>query len=190
MHWPSISIHSAILCWGQLLLSRDWQSCLAKLSSLKHLLTLWKNASFIHSIQHFTFKGCVMKIYRLFLHCFLRLGLTRWNFLTFQWALGKIFAETRCLKITEKVSFNIASEASCVYIFSGQKLIKNAKNDPFWRVFRKPWSLRSNSVTRQVSFNRTKKVENAKIRKKSNATFWVIFKQCEKVFIIIAHWTK
>ena len=34
-----------------------------------------------------------------------------------------------------KVSFNIASEASYVYILSGQKLIKNAKNGPFWRVF-------------------------------------------------------
>ena len=31
---------------------------------------------------------------------------------------GKI---TRCLKITEKVSFNIVSEASYVYILSGQK---------------------------------------------------------------------
>ena len=41
----------------------------------------------------------------------------------------------QCLKITEKVSFNIASEASYVYIFSGQKLIKNAKNGPFWRFF-------------------------------------------------------
>ena len=41
----------------------------------------------------------------------------------------------RCLKITEKVSLNIASEASYVYILSGQKLIKNAKNGPFWRVF-------------------------------------------------------
>ena len=37
----------------------------------------------------------------------------------------------RCLKITEKVSFNIASEASYVYILSGQKLIKNAKNGSF-----------------------------------------------------------
>ena len=34
----------------------------------------------------------------------------------------------RCLKITEKVSFNNASEASNVYILSGQKLNKNAKN--------------------------------------------------------------
>ena len=41
----------------------------------------------------------------------------------------------RCLKITEKVSFNIASEASYVYNLSGQKLIKNAKNGSFWRVF-------------------------------------------------------
>ena len=34
-----------------------------------------------------------------------------------------------------KVSFNIASEASYVYILSGQKLIKNAKNSPIWGVF-------------------------------------------------------
>ena len=40
----------------------------------------------------------------------------------------------RCLKITEKVSFNIASEASYVYTLSGQKFIKNAKNGQFWRV--------------------------------------------------------
>ena len=33
----------------------------------------------------------------------------------------------RCLKITEKVSFNIAS---FVYFLSGQKLINNDKNDP------------------------------------------------------------
>ena len=31
------------------------------------------------------------------------------------------------LKITEKVSFNMASEASYVYILSRQKLIKNAQ---------------------------------------------------------------
>ena len=40
-----------------------------------------------------------------------------------------------CLKITEKVLFNITSEASNVYILSRQKLIKNAKNGTFWRVF-------------------------------------------------------
>jgi len=42
---------------------------------------------------------------------------------------------SRCLKITEKVSFSISSEASYVYILNGQKLIKDAKNCPFWRVF-------------------------------------------------------
>ena len=40
-----------------------------------------------------------------------------------------------CLEITEKVSFNIASEASYVYILRGQKFNKNTKNGPFWRVF-------------------------------------------------------
>ena len=34
---------------------------------------------------------------------------------------------SRCLKITEKVSFNIASEASYIYILSGQKFIKMPK---------------------------------------------------------------
>ena len=44
--------------------------------------------------------------------------------------------------------------------------------------FLKTWSLRSNSVIRQVSFNRTKiggKCQN------SNATFWVIFKPCASI---------
>ena len=39
--------------------------------------------------------------------------------------------ESQCLKITEIVAFNIASEASYVYNLSGQKLIKNAKNSQF-----------------------------------------------------------
>ena len=43
--------------------------------------------------------------------------------------------ESQCLKFTEKVSFNIASEASYVYTLSGQKFIKNAKNGSFWRLF-------------------------------------------------------
>ena len=41
----------------------------------------------------------------------------------------------RCLKVTEKVSFNNASEASYVYILSGQKLLlKSPPKGPFWRV--------------------------------------------------------
>ena len=50
-------------------------------------------------------------------------------------AYFKVLYLTRCLKITEKVSFNIASEASNVYILSEQTLTKNAKNGSFWRVF-------------------------------------------------------
>ena len=45
----------------------------------------------------------------------------------------------QCLKIAQKVSFNIASESSYVFILSGQKFIKNAKK----------------SVIGQVNFNRT-----------------------------------
>ena len=41
--------------------------------------------------------------------------------------------KARCLKITEKVSFTIASEASYVYILSGQKFSKNWSNlASFW----------------------------------------------------------
>ena len=38
-----------------------------------------------------------------------------WNYLNFR-------AKTRCIKITGKVSLNIASEASYVYILSGTKV--------------------------------------------------------------------
>ena len=38
-------------------------------------------------------------------------------------------------KSHKKVAFNIASEASNVYILSGLKFNKNAKNGQFWRVF-------------------------------------------------------
>ena len=51
------------------------------------------------------------------------------------WKSKQNVSYKRCLKTTEKVSFNIASEASYVYILSGQKVIKNAKNGSFWRVF-------------------------------------------------------
>ena len=65
---------------------------------------------------------------------------------------------SQCLKITEKVSFNIASEASYIYILSGQKLIKNAKNGPFGRVF-------ANLKRAVKQCYQTKWVENAKIEK-------------------------
>ena len=68
-------------------------------------------------------------------------------------------------------------ERSYVYTLNGQKLIKNAKNDPLWQVL-KICSLRSKRVIRQVSFNRTKIGGKCQI---SNATYWVIFKQCAYV---------
>ena len=46
---------------------------------------------------------------------------------------GQKGLDALCLKITEKVSFNIASEASYVYILSGQKVIKNAILASIWK---------------------------------------------------------
>ena len=40
-----------------------------------------------------------------------------------------------CLKITEKVSLDIASEANFIWILNVQKFIKDPKNRQFWRVF-------------------------------------------------------
>ena len=42
----------------------------------------------------------------------------------------------QCLKIAEKIAFNIASAASYVYILDEQKFIKNAKNSQSWRIFK------------------------------------------------------
>ena len=46
---------------------------------------------------------------------------------------GLFYAQ--CLKITEKVSFNIASKAIYIYILSGRKFIEKIKNGQFWQVF-------------------------------------------------------
>ena len=89
----------------------------------------------------------------------------------------------RSLKIKKKVSLNTVSEASYVYILSGQKFIKLTKKVNFGE-FLKTWGLRSNSVIRQVTFNRTKIDEKYQQMKSSYATFWVIFKHCER-----ADWT-
>ena len=73
---------------------------------------------------------------------------------------------SQCMKITEKVAFNIASEASYVYILSKQKFIENAKNYPFWRVFEnlKLVVKQCYQPDRSILVER-KLVENAKIRK-------------------------
>ena len=44
----------------------------------------------------------------------------------------KYYRHTQCFKITEKVSFNIASEASYVYISSRQKFFENGKDGQFF----------------------------------------------------------
>ena len=50
--------------------------------------------------------------------------------------------------------------------------------------FLKTWSLRSNSVTRQVSLNRTKIGRKMPKFKNSNASYWVIFKHWRVSLVI------
>ena len=47
--------------------------------------------------------------------------------------------------------------------------------------FLKIWSLRSNSVTRQISFNRTKIGGKCQNKINSNVTFWGIFEYCAHI---------
>ena len=70
----------------------------------------------------------------------------------------------RCLKITEKVSFNIASEASYIYILTGQKLIKNAKKRPILASFWKPKAYSQTVLPDSSVLLGQKLVENAKIQ--------------------------
>ena len=51
------------------------------------------------------------------------------------WCIKRVKTTLRVFENHKKVSFNIASEASYVYILSGQKFIKNAKNGLFLQVF-------------------------------------------------------
>ena len=74
----------------------------------------------------------------------------------------------RCLKITEKVSFNIASGASYVYILSGQKLNKKCQKCQKWSIWRVFWKHEACGQTvlpdRSVLIGH-KLAENAKIEK-------------------------
>ena len=71
----------------------------------------------------------------------------------------------RCLKITEKVSFNIASEASSVYILSGQKLIKKCQKWCLLASFWKPEACGQTVLPDRSVLIEQKLVENAKIQK-------------------------
>ena len=76
----------------------------------------------------------------------------------------------QCLKITGKVSYNIASEASYVYILSGQKVHSNAKNNQFKsKKFLKNWSYRFTVLPELLLLIGQKLVVNAK----------VFFKKCD-----------
>ena len=76
--------------------------------------------------------------------------------------LNSPFAQ--CLKITEKVTFNIASETSYVYILSGQKLSEKSQK---WSILASYW--KSEACGQTVLLDRSvligqKLVENAKIQ--------------------------
>ena len=64
-----------------------------------------------------------------------------------------------------KVSFNIASEASYIYILSRQKFIKKAKSGPFWRVFLKYEACGQTVLPDRSVLIGQKLLENAKIKK-------------------------
>ena len=72
----------------------------------------------------------------------------------------------KCLKIAQKVAFDIASEASYVYILSRKKFIKNAKNGQFWQTEATILTV----LPDKPILIEQKSIESAKIRY-SNATF-------------------
>ena len=88
-------------------------------------------------------------------------------------------------KSQEKVSFNIASEASYIYILSGQKFINNAKISPL--VFLKLEAcgqtvLPDRSLLIDKNWWKMSKLKN------SNETCWVIFKYCVVPQMMFAFW--
>ena len=80
-------------------------------------------------------------------------------------AMRSIHAQ--CLKVTEKVSFNIASEESYDYIMSRQKFIKNAKNGLF-----KPETYGETVFPDRSLFNRTTSGEKCLNWKFQMRHFW------------------
>ena len=88
-----------------------------------------------------------------------------------------------CLKITEKVSFNIASKASYDNILSGQKLIKIAKNSQFLGGFETlTLAVKQCYLTRQLENDKNcRKMPKFKCH---NSSYFLgdqfqIFKQCD-----------
>ena len=81
----------------------------------------------------------------------------------------------QCLKITEKVSFNITSEASYVFILSEQKFMKNAKTGLFGEFWK------TEACGKLVLPERSVLIRKCKNSKISCDTFWFIFKHCGTV---------
>ena len=78
------------------------------------------------------------------------------------------------MKINEKVSLNIASEASYIFIFKCLKMVNLAS---FWN----PEACSQTVLPDMLISIEQLLVENAKI-KNSNVTFWVIFKRFDEFF--------
>ena len=71
---------------------------------------------------------------------------------------------SQCLKITEKVAFNIASEASYVFILSEQKFIKKSQKSLILASFWKPEFCCQIVLPDRTLLQGQKLVENAKIQ--------------------------
>ena len=77
-----------------------------------------------------------------------------------------IIANTQCLKITEKVSFNIASEASYVFtFFKWKKVHENMPKCSILASFWKPNVYSQTALPDRLLLIRHKLVENAQIKK-------------------------
>ena len=102
-------------------------------------LQLWHVLNFSHNYYYEHFIILYIGMSDVSQSCSVPMTTILWGLRDSSETISKIpyifYHYARYLKIIEKVSFNIASEASYLYILSGQKLIKNAKNGPFWRVF-------------------------------------------------------
>ena len=84
----------------------------------------------------------------------------------------------------KKVSFNIASEASNVYILGGQKFIKECQKWPVLATFWKPDAC-SQTVLPDRSILKRQKIGEKGQRPNWNVKMrllWLIFKQCDSLF--------
>ena len=102
---------------------------------------------------------------------------TYWHFVTKVLRFGNLWQKYLCtvFKNHRKSLIQHGEQSELHLHFEWTKVHKKCQKMVHFGEFLKSWSLRSNSVTRHVSFNRTKIGEKCQ---NSNATFWVIFKQC------------